>query len=171
MFCHAVFRIANLQEFNEEKIFNIYEIILTSPISLLKLYYSKLISLFILAYPTLICTVTVTILLDNSNSFNIPIEVMLMVLLLIPLYMLLYYVFGLWLILRFKNLYVLTVLSLTELALVFLGIFAYKYLSNFVVLSNGSVITSSFLVYAFIILIIGFLINFITIKKFNKENI
>jgi ABC-type Na+ efflux pump permease subunit len=77
-------------------VLNIYEVILTSPISLLKLYYSKLISLFTLTYPTLICAIIVYMLLEGIKSFNIPIEVVLMVLLIIPLYTLLYYAFGLW---------------------------------------------------------------------------
>jgi hypothetical protein len=51
----------------------------------------------------------------------------------------------------------------------FLGVFGYKYLSELIVLNNGSIINVFFLVYASIGLIIGFLISFAAIKKFNKE--
>ncbi|MDR2624611.1 MAG: ABC transporter permease [Methanobrevibacter sp.] len=161
-----------LQEFSTQKANRIYEVVLTSPISLLKLYYSKLISSFVLVYPAVICAILIyVILLNGTGSFDIPIEVMIMALLIIPLYMLLYYAFGLYLILRFKNMNVIQILSLTGTGLVFLGVYGSKYLSIHIILSGEHLVSYLFLVYASIGLIIGFLIVFTAIKKFNKEKL
>jgi ABC-type Na+ efflux pump permease subunit len=159
-----------LQEFGKQKSDKIYEVILTSPTSMLKLYYGKLISLFVLLYPAVFYVVSVYIILGGIYS-NIPIEIMLMALLIIPFYMLLYFAFGLYLILRFKNLYIGSVLSLTGAALLIIGSYVSKYLSISINLSDKSIIDYHFLVYASMFLLIGFLITFILIKRFDKENI
>lgn len=165
-----------LQEFTKERLNRLFEVILTSPISLLKLYWAKLISLFILMYSTFIIGIVIFIVLSNYSMLeplsHISTEVWVMSLLVIPLYGLLFYSVALWLILRFKNANIVQIISVFGFLLIFLVSYTSKNISNSLInLNSGTLITYPVLILTLLGVLIGFSIISFVIKNFNKEKI
>lgn len=171
-------------EFKKEKSDKIYEVILISPISLLKLATSKLISLFLINYIFLFSTFISMFIVLSIYHFNpfsiISFEVGLMIFMIIPLYMCLYLSFGLWMVLRFKNA-LTNLLILVPFVLPFaleglMHLFGKSLLESMPKWIGDSFITGNLIHYPILIFsvlgwLIGFLIMFTVMKRFNKEKI
>jgi ABC-type Na+ efflux pump permease subunit len=170
-----------LFEINKEKINKRIELMLTSPISISNIIHGKLISLLIAYYIISICWIIILTILFQCFHINIiqimTAEIGLMILVIMPLFMVLYASVLTWLSLRFDS-------NVNSLFIILTGfiiapaIFLGKYLDSLGILKfltdgfiKGNVITQSILLYSSLILIIGFIVIFIAIKKLNKEKI
>ncbi|MDR2624632.1 MAG: hypothetical protein LBC39_08755 [Methanobrevibacter sp.] len=171
-------------EFKKEKSDKIYEVMLTSPISLLKFVVSKLISIFLIDYIILWVCFTGTFIVLSMYHFSpfsiISFEAGLMVLVIMPLYMILHLSFGLWAILRFKNamihfliLILLLLPFVLEGSMHLLGRSLFKPMFKWIGDSfiTGNLISLPILIFSLLGLLIGFFIMFIVMKRFNKERI
>lgn len=187
--CFSMVSLTDFYKYQREKSDRLYEIILTSPISLLKFTLSKLISLFLISYPVLICNfIIIFAILNTYNtdffsimSFNIE----LLVFIIAPLYLVLYSFVGLYMILRFNHANIIRILTLPFTVVVSIVVYLllnmgsgsvlneiFKFLGVNINSENTiSFLASSILFLSVLGLLISFLIMFILMKKFNKEKI
>ncbi len=161
------------EKFSNEKLTRIFEAMLTTPLSLTRIWLGKLISMLFLSYISLICTIIVLYTIWNMMGLNLfsvlTYKVWFMAILIVPMYSILFNAFSAWSILRFAH-------SKTTEIINFFGIlvFVLMFLKSNTILDlivSGDVINNNIILYSVLVLLIYFLVVFILMKSLNKEKV
>jgi len=162
------------EKFGDEKLLRRFESLLTTPISLPKLWAGKLFSIFLLSYPIIILVVILFsftwYFLTGLNSILIlSIPAWLMVLLISPMLPMIYTAFSSWSILRFNHPRLMEALNVFAI-----GLSVLVFLSSGTIvesIASGHVVNWLILGYSSIELVLAALLVLFLIYKLDKEKV
>mgnify|MGYP000966051532 CR=1 FL=1 len=161
------------EKFSDEKLVRKFEGILTTPTSLKTVWAGKMVSIFLLSYPSVIIVNIILLVIWNISGLNpiyiLPLPIWIMALIIAPLIPMIYNGFSSWSILRFTHPKLIEILLYFTVAIGVLTYITSGSITKHV--TSGQIVTWPILIYSLIGIIISASLVLLLIKKLDKEKI